>query len=133
MFTDTIYWLIIFPNIIHKRGGDHVTFWNIMPHSFNFIFLLGDGALNSMRYPLFRIGYFLLWTSIYVIFQLSLHALSAMIWWPYPFLNVSSPWAPLWYVVAGLLQVPCYVGFMVALILKRRLFARWFPTTFIQV
>jgi hypothetical protein len=26
MFTDTIYWLIIFPNIIHKRGGDHVTF-----------------------------------------------------------------------------------------------------------
>jgi hypothetical protein len=79
--------------------------------------------------------------------------------WPYPFLDVSTHLAPRMlscyiltflfkrqtnrkginalhytckYIVVGLLQVPCYLAFMVALILKCRLFARWFPAMFIQ-
>ncbi|KAK3033037.1 hypothetical protein RJ639_035663, partial [Escallonia herrerae] len=66
----------------------------VLAHSLNMICLLGETALNCLRFPLFRISYFILWTSVYVIFEWIVHAFVS-IGWPYPFLELSSPYAPL--------------------------------------
>ncbi|KAG0501072.1 hypothetical protein HPP92_001144 [Vanilla planifolia] len=98
----------------------------IAMHSTNVVFLLGDTALNSLRFPWFRIAYFMLWTSIYVIFQWIIHA-CVSIWWPYPFLDLSLPHAPIWYFIGAVLQVPCYAVFPLIIKLKHSLLMRWFP------
>ncbi|KAK8655463.1 hypothetical protein V6N13_108038 [Hibiscus sabdariffa] len=44
-------------------------------------------------------------------------------WWPYPFLDLSSLYAPLWYMGVGLMHIPCYGIF--ALMIKLKDFALW--------
>ncbi|GMY13336.1 transmembrane [Fagus crenata] len=75
MLTDSVYRCIIFPFLTIK-----------------------DYDLN-VRVPFFRISFFVLWTGVYVIVQWIIHA-CVSIWWPYPFLDLSSPYAPLWYVIS---------------------------------
>jgi hypothetical protein len=65
-------------------------------HSINVVFMIGDTAMNSLRFPWFRIAYFLLWTGAFVNVQWLIHA-SISIWWPYPFLDLAFPKAPVWY------------------------------------
>ncbi|RVW41572.1 hypothetical protein CK203_068159 [Vitis vinifera] len=64
-------------------------------HTMNAFFLLLDTSLNSLPFPWFRLSYFVLWSCIYVIFQWVIHA-CGFSWWPYPFLELSTQWAPLW-------------------------------------
>ncbi|KAH8517166.1 hypothetical protein H0E87_005204 [Populus deltoides] len=63
-------------------------------HSLNAVFLLLDTALNSLPFPWFRLAYFVQWSCLYVIFQWVIHA-CGFTWWPYPFLELNTPWAPL--------------------------------------
>ncbi|XP_039040368.1 uncharacterized protein LOC120178641 isoform X3 [Hibiscus syriacus] len=98
-------------------------------HTINAVFLLGDTALNCLRFPCFRIAYFFLWTVIYVIFQWLVHA-CVNIWWPYPFLDLSSSYAPLWYFLVALMHFPCYGAFAFLLKLKHHVFSRWFPESY---
>lgn len=98
-------------------------------HSVNAIFLLGDTVLNSLRFPWFRISYFFLWTGIFVIFQWIIHA-SISIGWPYPFLDLSSPSAPFWYLLISLLHIPCYGIFALIVEMKHYLLSRWFPHSY---
>ncbi|PNX62801.1 hypothetical protein L195_g053172, partial [Trifolium pratense] len=63
-------------------------------HSVNAVLLLGETSLNCMSFPVFRFAYFILWTVTFVIFQWIIHA-AVSLWWPYPFLDLSSPYAPL--------------------------------------
>ncbi|XP_072998490.1 uncharacterized protein [Typha latifolia] len=102
MLTDCVFWLIIFPFLAIKDYDLSILL--IGMHSVNAVFLLGDTALNSLRFPWFRIAYFLLWTATYVIFQWIIHG-SISIWWPYPFLDLSSPRAPIWKVVSSVLPL----------------------------
>ncbi|KAF8005942.1 hypothetical protein BT93_K0275 [Corymbia citriodora subsp. variegata] len=81
MLTDSIFWFIIVP------------------------FLAVNNYKLRFPFPLFRIAYFFLWTIIYVIFQWVVHACFT-IWWPYPFLDLSSPYAPLWYFSVALMHFP---------------------------
>lgn len=129
MLTDCVFWFIIFPFLALKDYD--LSFILIGMHSVNAIFLLGDTALNSLRFPWFRISYFLLWTSAYVIFQWLVHALVS-IWWPYPFLDLSSPEAPLWYLLVGVMHIPCYAIFPVIIKMKHRLLLRWFPRSYLS-
>ncbi|KAI5665510.1 hypothetical protein M9H77_15363 [Catharanthus roseus] len=101
MLTDCVYWSVIFPFLTIK-----------------------DYEL-SFQFPWFRISYFILWTGIYVIFQWILHA-CVRIWWPYPFLDLSRPYAPFWYLVVALLHLPCYAIFALIVKLKQYLLSRWF-------
>ncbi|KAF8399675.1 hypothetical protein HHK36_015546 [Tetracentron sinense] len=96
MLTDCVFWLIIVPFLTIKDFN--LNFFKADNYdAFNqCCFLLGDTALNCLRFPWFRIAYFILWTSIFVIFQWIVHA-CVSIWWPYPFLDLSSPYAPIWY------------------------------------
>ncbi|XAR51883.1 hypothetical protein NMG60_11006668 [Bertholletia excelsa] len=126
MLTDSVYWFIIFPFLTIKDLDMNCL--TILTHTLNAIVLLGDTSLNCLRFPWFRISYFLFWTSIYVIFQWIIHACTSL-WWPYPFLDLSGPHAPLWYLLVALLHIPCYGVFGLIVDLKHWVLPRWFPET----
>ncbi|CAD6248200.1 unnamed protein product [Miscanthus lutarioriparius] len=129
MLTDCVFWFIIFPFLTMKDYN--LNFLLIGMHSVNAVFLLGEAALNSLRFPWFRIAYFFLWTALYVIFQWIVHA-ATPIWWPYPFLDLTSNLAPLWYLAVAVLQLPCYVVFRLLIKLKHHLLAKWFPVSYVR-
>ncbi|KAF2598691.1 hypothetical protein F2Q68_00008773 [Brassica cretica] len=113
LLTDGVFWFIIYPFLTSKDFN--LDFFIVIMHSVNAVFLLGETFLNSLRFPLFRISYFVVWTGFFVLFQWIVHACVSF-WWPYPFLDLSSSYAPLWYAAVGLMHVPCFGVF--ALIVK---------------
>ncbi|KNA13577.1 hypothetical protein SOVF_115390 [Spinacia oleracea] len=127
MLTDCVFWFIIVPFLATKNYD--LNFFIINMHTINLVFLLGDTALNSLRFPWFRIAYFILWTSFYVVFQWVLHACIS-IWWPYPFLDLSSSFSPLWYSSVAVMHLPCYGIFYYIMKLKHNLLSRYFPLSY---
>ncbi|XP_050225097.1 uncharacterized protein LOC126674658 isoform X2 [Mercurialis annua] len=127
MLTDCVFWFVIVPFLALKDY--HLTALVISMHSINAVFLFGDTALNSMSFPWFRIAYFFVWTIVYVLFQWILHV-CVKIWWPYPFLDLSSPYAPLWYFIVAGMHIACYGIFSFSIKLKHTLFTRWFPDSY---
>ncbi|XP_009768202.1 uncharacterized protein LOC107822845 [Nicotiana tabacum] len=124
MLTDSVYWFVIFPFLTLKNY--EFNFFTVVTHSLNAVMLLGDASLNSLRFPWFRIFYFVVWTGVYVIFQWIVHACKSF-WWPYPFLDLSSIYAPVWYLLVALLHIPCYGIFALLVRLKQYVLWRWFP------
>lgn len=127
LLTDCVFWFIIVPFLMIKDYN--LNFLIINMHSINAVFLLGDTAMNCLRFPWFRIGYFYLWTVTYVIFQWLLHA-CVKLWWPYPFLDLSSPYAPLWYLSVALMHIPCYGIFVLIMKLKHFVLSTKFPQSY---
>ncbi|XP_061366836.1 uncharacterized protein LOC133309977 [Gastrolobium bilobum] len=127
MLTDCVFWLIIVPFLTMKDYN--INFIIINMHTINAVFLLGDTALNCLRFPWFRIGYFCLWTVTYVIFQWIIHAI-VKLWWAYPFLDLSSPYAPLCYVSMALLHIPCYGIFALIMKLKHTVLSTRYPDSY---
>ncbi|XP_065878646.1 uncharacterized protein [Euphorbia lathyris] len=128
MLTDCVYWAIIFPFLTIKDYN--LNFMTVNMHTVNIVLLLGDAALNCLPFPWFRISYFILWTGFFVTFQWIIHA-CVSIWWPYPFLELSSPYAPFWYLLVGLLHLPCYGFFKLIINMKHSLFSKWFPESYL--
>ncbi|XP_076955538.1 uncharacterized protein LOC143630393 [Bidens hawaiensis] len=93
-------------------------------HSVNAVLLLVDIFLNRLRFPFYRLAYFGLWTCIYAIFQWIVHACVSF-WWPYPFLDLSSPYAPIWYLGVGLILLPAYGIFALIVWGKQRLLSKF--------
>ncbi|KAL2515325.1 hypothetical protein Fot_29296 [Forsythia ovata] len=127
ILTDTVFWLIIVPFLAIKDYN--LNFLIINMHSINAVFLIGDTALNCLRFPWFRIGYFFLWTSVYVVVQWIVHACIPL-WWAYPFLDLSSPFSPLWYSTVALMHIPCYGIFVLIMKMKHYLLSKWFPQSY---
>ncbi|CAI0547352.1 unnamed protein product [Linum tenue] len=127
MLTDIVFWFVIFPFLAIK--DKRLNLLIVSMHSMNAIFLLGDTAMNCLPFPFFRIGYFIMWTILYVLFQWILHA-SVKIWWPYPFLDISSPSVPVWYLAVAAIHVPCYGMFACIVKLKNTLFVKWFRDSY---
>ncbi|CAH9140355.1 unnamed protein product [Cuscuta epithymum] len=125
--TDCVYWFVLVPCLTIK--GYNLNSLMIGMHLVNVIVLLIEAALNCLRFPWYRIGYLILWTSIYVIFQWALHACN-QIWWPYPFLKLSSPFAPLWYLSLGLMHIPCYGMFVMVMKFKHHYLSKRFPLSY---
>ncbi|XP_026429053.1 uncharacterized protein LOC113325025 [Papaver somniferum] len=94
VLTDIVFWFLIVPFLSIERVKLNLLMGCM--HSLNAVFLLIDAALNSLPFPWFRLAYFILFSSTYVIFQWVIHACGVS-WWPYPLLDLSIPWAPLWY------------------------------------
>nr|DAD34546.1 TPA_asm: hypothetical protein HUJ06_005186 [Nelumbo nucifera] len=111
VLTDIVFWLILFPFLTMKDYK--LTFLKIGMHSINAIILLGDMALNCLRFPLFRFAYFILWTGIYVIFQWLVHACISI-----------------WYLSVALMHFPCYGIFALLIRMKHFLMLRWFPQSY---
>ncbi|KAK3041819.1 hypothetical protein RJ639_000335, partial [Escallonia herrerae] len=91
VLTDCVFWGIIYPFL--TAVDYRLSFLMAAMHSFNAFFLLGELILNGLRFPFFRIAYFILWTCMFVIFQWIIHACVSMRW-PYAFLELSDPYAP---------------------------------------
>ncbi|CAH8363839.1 unnamed protein product [Eruca vesicaria subsp. sativa] len=115
LLTDGVFWFIIYPFLTSKDFS--LDFFIVVMHSVNAVFLLGETFLNSQRFPLFRISYFVEWTGVFVLFQWIVHACVSF-WWPYPFLDLSSPYAPLLYAAVGLMHLPCFGIFVLIVKLK---------------
>ncbi|XP_028085982.1 uncharacterized protein LOC114286952 [Camellia sinensis] len=125
MLTDCVFWFII---VLFLAIKDYdLNFLIINMHTINAVFLLGDTALNCLRFPWFRIAYFFLWTAVYVMFQWIVHACVSL-WWPYPFLDLSSTFAPLWYSSVALMHIPCFGYFCVGNEVKTHSTLKWFLT-----
>ncbi|KAL9227458.1 hypothetical protein vseg_003143 [Gypsophila vaccaria] len=129
MLTDMVFWFILVPFLSTTTKNYDLNFFMINMHTVNLLFLLGDTALNCLHFPWFRIAYFILWTSFFVIFQWVLHACIS-IWWPYPFLDLSSPLAPLWYLVVAIMHIPCYGIFFLIIKLKHVVLSRYYPHSY---
>ncbi|XP_031277019.1 uncharacterized protein LOC116135452 [Pistacia vera] len=127
ILTDIVFWLVLYPFLLPTDIGLNLIV--ISMHSVNAVVLVGDVILNDLRFPLFRIAYYILWTCTFVIFQWIIHACSNL-WWPYAFLDLSSPWAPVWYLGVGLLHVPCFGVFAALVRLKHFVLSKSFPDSY---
>ncbi|XP_071704389.1 uncharacterized protein [Rutidosis leptorrhynchoides] len=87
----SIFWAAkILPLVRNTSNMD-----SICIHSVNLLLMLVETALNNLRFPWFRIAYFMLLTWTFTIFYwifLSGTTLGS----PYTFLSMSSPFSPLW-------------------------------------
>ncbi|KAF8098631.1 hypothetical protein N665_0261s0001 [Sinapis alba] len=123
LLTDGVFWFIIYPFLTSKDFS--LDFFIVVMHSVNAVFLLSETFLNSLRFPLFRVSYFVVWTGVFVLFQWIVHACVSF-WWPYPFLDLSSPYAPLWYAAVGLMHLPCFGIFALIVKLKYLWLSKYF-------
>lgn len=127
VLTDIVFWVLLYP--FQAPSSFTLDFLIVSFHSFNFICLLGDTILNGMRFPMFRIAYFALWTLIYVLFQWFIHAIRSM-WWPYVIIDLSNQYAPLWYLLVGVMIVPCYGLFALIFKLKGYCLSKFCPESY---
>eukprot|EP00268_Persea_americana_P005335 TRINITY_DN11787_c0_g1_i1.p1 TRINITY_DN11787_c0_g1~~TRINITY_DN11787_c0_g1_i1.p1 ORF type:complete len:186 (-),score=15.31 TRINITY_DN11787_c0_g1_i1:1049-1606(-) len=129
MLTDIVFWCLLVPFMSDEHFS--VTLLIGCMHALNAVFLLLDTALSRMSFPWFRLAYFVLWSGIYVIFQWVLHA-CGFSWWPYPFLELATPWAPLWYLCLALVHIPCYGFYVLIVVVKDSIFSKLFPHAYIR-
>ncbi|MCD9638536.1 hypothetical protein HAX54_022543 [Datura stramonium] len=129
MLTDIVFWCILLPFMTGENFK--LTLLIGLMHSVNAIFLLLDSVLSNLQFTWFGITYFILWSCSYVVFQWSLHA-CCLSWWPYPFMELNTPWAPLWYLCLALVHIPCYGLYALLIKAKGQIFSRLFPQAFLR-
>lgn len=129
VLTDLVFWFILVPMMSGKQF--ELTLLIGCIHSLNAIFLVIDSLLNALPFQWFGFAYFVLWSVTYITFQWMLHA-CGFTWWPYPFLELSTPWAPLWYLGLAIIHVPCYAVYLVLVKAKNSIFSKLFPQTFVR-
>ncbi|KAK3034662.1 hypothetical protein RJ639_033617 [Escallonia herrerae] len=150
MLTDVVFWCLLLPFMLGETFRltlilinspscftiieiDLVFIWQLIGcmHSLNAVFLLVDSALNSLPFPWHGLTYFVLWSFAYIVFQWVVHA-CGVTWWPYPFLELSTTWAPLWYFGLALVHLPCYGLYVLIVKAKGSMFSRMFPRAFVR-
>ncbi|XP_026434988.1 uncharacterized protein LOC113332686 [Papaver somniferum] len=128
LLTDIVFWCILVPFL--TADTFRVTPYMACMHSLNFVFLLLDTSLNKLPFYSFGLVYFLIWSGAYTVFQWILHA-CGFTWWPYPFLELSTPWAPLWYFALTLVHIPCYSIYSLLVNAKLSIFPKMFPHSYL--
>ncbi|XP_023734903.1 uncharacterized protein LOC111882768 isoform X2 [Lactuca sativa] len=130
VLTDLVFWCLLLP--FQSGDGFKLTLLIGCMHSLNAVFLLLDSALNSLQFTWHGLTYFVLWSSAYIIFQWVMHA-CCFTWWPYPFLEIATPWAPMWYFGIALVHLPCYGLYVWLVKVKASMLSKMFPGAFIRV
>ncbi|PIN24555.1 hypothetical protein CDL12_02702 [Handroanthus impetiginosus] len=130
MLTDIVFWGLLLPFMAGENF--QLTLLIGCMHSVNAVFLIIESALNCMPFTWFGLIYFVLFSCIYGAFQWILHA-CCLTWWPYPFLDLSTPWAPLWYLALVLVHIPCYGLFVLLTKAKDAAFSKMFPLSFVRI
>ncbi|XP_024010778.1 uncharacterized protein LOC18015725 isoform X2 [Eutrema salsugineum] len=72
VLTDVVFWLLIVPFQSNSHLGLNMLM--ICMHTANAGFLLIDTVLNRLPFPWFRMGYFVIWSCLYIVFQWIIHA-----------------------------------------------------------
>ncbi|KAH6768927.1 hypothetical protein C2S51_014263 [Perilla frutescens var. frutescens] len=129
MLTDIVFWCLLLPFMTGENF--QLTLLIAGMHSVNAVFLVLESALNRMPFTWFGIVYFVFWSCSYVVFQWVLHA-CCFSWWPYPFLDLSTPWAPLWYLGLALVHIPFYGVYVLLTKAKHAAFSSAFPHSFVR-
>lgn len=129
MLTDIVFWCLLLPFMTGENFK--LTLLIGLMHSVNAVFLLLDSVLSNLQFTWFGITYFILWSCSYIVFQWSLHV-CCLSWWPYPFLELNTPWAPLWYFGMALVHIPCYGLYELLIKAKDQIFSRLFPQAFLS-
>lgn len=129
MLTDIVFWCLLLPFMSGENF--QLTLLIGCMHSVNAVFLIIESALNRMPFTWFGIVYLVLWSVSYVVFQWVIHA-CCVAWWPYPFLDLSTPWAPLWYLGLALVHIPFYGLYILLTKAKQAAFSRLFPHAFLR-
>ncbi|XP_057790396.1 uncharacterized protein LOC131007259 [Salvia miltiorrhiza] len=129
MLTDIVFWCLLLPFM----SGENFKLTLLIGcmHSVNAVFLIIESAVNRMPFTWFGLIYFVLWSCSYVVFQWAIHACCVK-WWPYPFLDLSTPWAPLWYLALALVHIPCYGLYVLLTKAKHAVFSTWFTRSFVR-
>lgn len=97
-----VVWTILYPYAIKMHVTEMLLNWvSYSQHAINLVILQVDFLCTRHTVSLDALPMLIAWSSIYSIFTWILHGTVAKGFWPYPFLQVDTPWAPLWY--AGLL------------------------------
>ncbi|KAG6436708.1 hypothetical protein SASPL_101610 [Salvia splendens] len=89
--------------------------------SFPAIYLVWAHLLHSMELLLRRLS---------MGYSCLLRQMGCM--WPYPFLDLSTPWAPLWYLALALVHIPFYGLYVWLTKAKHKAFSTWFPNAFMR-
>ncbi|KAI3946795.1 hypothetical protein MKW98_003358 [Papaver atlanticum] len=130
VLTDIVFWCLLVP--FPSSDNFKVDLITGCMHSLNLVFLLLDTTLNSRPFPYwFGLVYFVIWSCLYIVFQWVLHACGVLTWWPYAFLKLSTPWAPLWYLAMALVHIPCYSFYALVVKAKNSAFTKIFPNAFV--
>lgn len=129
MLTDVVFWCLLLPFMTGENF--QLTLLIAAMHSVNAIFLVLESALNRMPFTWFGLVYFVFWSCSYMVFQWLIHA-CCVSWWPYPFLDLSTPWAPLWYLALALVHIPCYGFYVLLTKAKHAAFSKCFPQAFLR-
>ncbi|XP_058766749.1 uncharacterized protein LOC131640365 [Vicia villosa] len=129
ILTDIVFWCVIVPFLSISRFKLNMLMGCM--HTLNVVFLLLDTMLNNLSFPWFRIAYFVLWSCSYVIFQWVIHACGFR-WWPYPFLELNTPWCSLWYICMAIAHIPCYGIYSLIVKAKIDILPRFFPHAFLK-
>ncbi|XP_047149330.1 uncharacterized protein LOC124821488 isoform X1 [Vigna umbellata] len=130
ILTDIVFWCVIVPFLSISHFKLNMLMGAM--HSLNAIFLLLDTALNNLPFPWFRVAYFVLWSCGYIIFQWIIHA-CGFTWWPYPFLELDTPWAPIWYLCLAVVHIPCYGLYSLIVKAKYMILLRFFPRALFRI
>ncbi|PON43203.1 Protein rolling stone [Parasponia andersonii] len=131
ILTDLVFWCLLVP----LEAGEQFELTLLMSclHTMNIVFLIGDTALNSLPFTWFGFVYFVFWSCLYITFQWVVHLCGFMTWWPYPFLELNTPWAPLWYLGMALFHVPCFWIYTMLIKAKNSLLPRLFPRVYARL
>ncbi|KAL4342653.1 hypothetical protein GQ457_08G021950 [Hibiscus cannabinus] len=129
ILTDIVFWCVLVPFLSNSHFGLNMLMGSM--HSLNAVFLILDTLLNSLPFPWFRLAYFVQWSCLYVVFQWTLHA-CGFTWWPYPFLELNTPWAPLWYFALAVAHIPCYGIYALIVKAKNSILPKLFPHAFLR-
>jgi len=130
MLTDVTFWGLLVPFFYRDKFGLALVTDGM--HSLNAVFLLIDTVLNNMPFPWYRMAFFVFWSCAYVTFQWVLHACGSLSWWPYPFLDLSSSGAPLWYLGMAIAHIPCFFLYWLVVKAKHTYFPRMFPHAYVR-
>lgn len=130
MLTDIVFWCLILPFLTSMEF--EMTLLIGAMHAVNAGFLIVDTALNRQPFPSLGFAYFVLFGALYIIFQWTIHAFGVD-WWPYPFLELNTPWAPVCYFGLALVHIPCYWVYTLIVKAKGSILPTLFPRAFVRL
>lgn len=123
LLTDIVYWCLLVPFVLPPEF--HHSFIDLNMHAANIVLLLIEFSLNSLRFPWFRISYLIFWSAAYSTFQWTLYTTGISHHWPYPFMNVDTPYAPAWYLFIIVFHGICYAICLLLALAKQSVWSRY--------
>lgn len=115
-----VVWTILYPYAVRMHAADKILNWvSYCQHGVNVVLLQIEFLATHHRVSVDSLPLMLLWPSVYTIFTWILHGTVARGFWPYPFLELDTPWAPVWYLGLLLAHLGAFVLMLAASHFKR--------------